>query len=292
LFACGVNTHSESGYATNTALKGIDELDNTISPPVPSQTENTTLRKRLTNIIVPKRSDALDIRKHAVNPVLFVRRWAQTRLPNDSPTSQIPKRLREARRQTHLRTYFIPEVEIETIVSSEAVRQELLDSNYSKLGRIRKPRLSIEDGTPYVKILTALYLMKQPSKIRLFVKSSVCDKDLPLEKDPHFDRADGFYELRSRNNPEACAVVFKRRDYAEEFLEHQWSVLAPIFFGTDDAAVPHVDLDSEAILPFLSCKEVLKRGGSSTVYKTNIHPEHDRLNNMRVCNVPTPSFTV
>ena len=231
---------------------------------------------------MPKRSDAFDIRKHAVNPVLFVRRWAQTRLPNDSSTSQIFNRLREARRRSYLRRYFLPEVEIEKIVTSAVVQRELSNSNYSKFGRIGKQRLSIDDGTPYVKILTVLYLMKQPSKIRLFIKSGVCDKHLPLERDPHSDRLDGSYSLISRYDSEAGLISFKRQDYAEEFLEHQWSVLVPIFIGADGAAIPHVDLDSETILPFLTYTEVPKRGGSSRVFETEIHPEHDRLDKMKV----------
>lgn len=211
-----------------------------------------------------------------------MRRWAQTRLPSDSSTSQIPNRLREARRRSYLRRYFLPEVEIEKIVTSAVVQQELSNSNYSKFGRIGKQRLSIEDGTPYMKILTVLYLMKHPSKIRLFIKSGVCDKHLPLEKDPHSDRPDGSYSLISRHDPKAGPISFKRQDYADDFLEHQWSVLVPIFIGADGAAIPHADLDSETILPFLIYTEVPKRGGSSRVFETEIHPEHDRLDNVKV----------
>jgi len=56
----------------------------------------------------------------------------------------------------------------------------------------------------------------------------------------------------------------------------------PIFIGADGAAIPHADLDSETILPFLIYTEVPKRGGSSRVFETEIHPEHDRLDNVKV----------
>ena len=269
---------SESDRAIPKDLKSVHELNSTDPLPAPFDTETATLKHRLTNLVLPKRSQTLDVRKHAVNPVLFVRRWAQIRLPNDTPTAQIPKELKAARHRSHLRKYFIPEPEIKRIVSRKAVEQNLSKSNYSRLGRMGKEPISIKDDAPYVKILTVLYLMKQPTKIRLFVKSGVCDRDLPLDR---IQRPDGSYALRSRYNSQACVVSFKRRDYTEDFLDHQWSVLAPTFMRTDDV-VPHVHLEPEVILPFLSCIEVSKQGGSSRVFKTVIQSDHDLLDKTKV----------
>ncbi|CAN9210178.1 unnamed protein product [Alternaria alternata] len=261
--------------------RAIDGLSSTCSPPALFHAQVPTLKQRLTDVNEPRRSQTFDVRKHAVNPVLFVRRWAQIRLPNDSPTAQITKKLRAARHRSYLRKYFVSEPDIRRIVSPEAVHQELARSNFSKLERIRKDPITIEDGGPYVKILAILYLIKKPTKIRLFVQSGVCDRDLPLEQDPRRDGPEGSYALRSRHNNQACTILFKRRDYAVDFLEHQWTVLAPTFVRNDAAVVPLVEIEPEVVLPFLSHQEVLKQGGSSKVFRTVIQPDHDLLGNTK-----------
>ncbi|CAN9277868.1 unnamed protein product [Alternaria alternata] len=263
------------------ASQAIDGLSSTCSPPALFHAQVPTLKQRLTDVNEPRRSQTFDVRKHAVNPVLFVRRWAQIRLPNDSPTAQITKKLRAARHRSYLRKYFVSEPDIRRIVSPEAVHQELARSNFSKLERIRKDPITIEDGGPYVKILAILYLIKKPTKIRLFVQSGVCDRDLPLEQDPRRDGPEGSYALRSRHNNQACTILFKRRDYAVDFLEHQWTVLAPTFVRNDAAVVPLVEIEPEVVLPFLSHQEVLKQGGSSKVFRTVIQPDHDLLGNTK-----------
>ena len=140
-----------------------------------------------------------------------------------------------------------------------------------------------EECASYRKILAILHLMKRPSKIRLFVKSGVCDSDLPLADASVSTGPSVFYGLRSEKS--GSLVRFKKRADAKEFLERQWSVLVPFFHCSDGTHVPHHDFESEVILPFLSHEETAKEGGSGKVYKIEIHPDHHSFKKQKVSSM-------
>ncbi|EUC34846.1 hypothetical protein COCCADRAFT_35545 [Bipolaris zeicola 26-R-13] len=226
---------------------------------------------------VPASPRASNMRKNVVSPVLFIQKWARTYLPRDAPTTQLRKKLAEATIKTHRQLKFIPRSHVKKIVTAEAVQIELDRSNYPTFRRIHRDPVTTDDYSAYRKILAILYLIKKPSKIRMFVQYGVCDKDLPLVKCNSSNNPYYSPELRSRNNHLAQPIIFRRRDYADDFLEKQWTVLAPVFAKSEEDRNAHIVLESDEILPFISQSEVTRQGGFGDVYKTEIHPDHHSL---------------
>ncbi|EUC46751.1 hypothetical protein COCMIDRAFT_4172 [Bipolaris oryzae ATCC 44560] len=217
------------------------------------------------------------MRKNVVSPVLFIQKWARTHLPRDAPIAQLSKRLAEVTVKTHLQHRFVPNSHVREIVTSEAVRIELDKSNYSTFRRIHKDPVTTEDYSAYKKILTILYLIKKPSKIRMFVSYGVCDKDLPLGIHQTSNKPHCLPELRSRSNHSARPIVFRRRDYTDDFFHSQWKVLAPVFGNHEERRDRPIVLEPEVILPFISHSKVTRESGFGDVYKTEIHPDHHDL---------------
>jgi hypothetical protein len=212
-------------------------------------------------------------------PSVFVRLLAEIGLLPHDPTVFVGKRIRNATVRAHLGHTFIPNKQVEKLVTQDAVQFELSKANRSmtKISRLMKPPIVAEECASYRKILAILHLMKRPSKVRLFVKYGVCDSDLPLEEVP----CPTFCELRSPKS--GLAVRFQKRADAKEFLDRQWSVLVPFFHGSDGRHIPpHRDFGSEDILPFLSYEEAAKGGGSGKVFKVEIHPDHHSFHKVRL----------
>jgi hypothetical protein len=208
--------------------------------------------------------------------IVLAQRWlGKLRLQNPHP---ITSELQQASEISYHQRRFIPESRIRDIVRDEVIQAELSKSNKPmyKPSRMMRAPVVAKDYALYRKILAILYLMKRPSKIRLFVKSGVCDKHLPLKEIQHPVGHNRSVTLTSLNIPESPRMEFKRPEDADEFLQRQWSVLAPVFVGSDKA-VPHDNLEHEMILPFLSETTIAKEGGSSKVFKAKIHPDHHRL---------------
>jgi hypothetical protein len=214
---------------------------------------------------------------------VFVRRLAEIGLLPRNPTVFVGKRIRNATAQSYLRHRFIPHNRINELVTEDAVQFELTKANLSmtKISRVMKPRVSADECTSYRKILAILHLMRRSSKIRLFVKERVCDSHLPLMEASCPAGPGKCYELRSGRVP-GSSIRFKKRADAKEFLERQWSVLAPFFQGSDGTYIPHNDFESEVILPFLSYEETAKEGGYGKVFKVKIHPDHHSLKREKV----------
>jgi hypothetical protein len=229
-----------------------------------------------------KRSKARGTRNDAVNPVVFVQKWAKTSLPRDASTAQLTKTLAEVNIKTYHEYKFVPESKLREIVTAEVVQNELQKSNYSNLRRMKTRPITVTDGSAYQKILTILYLIKQPSKIRMFVKHGICDQDLPLVKCPILNKNRSLPGLKSAKKPAAVPIKFKRRDYTEEFFENQWRVLAPCFAGSNESGVQHSRLEPQSILPFVSHTKISRQGGFSDVYRTEIYPDHHQLSSVGV----------
>ncbi|CAN9083314.1 unnamed protein product [Alternaria alternata] len=208
--------------------------------------------------------------------VVLAQRWlGRLRLQDPHPMT---RKLQQASQTSYRQQKFIPESQIRDIVRDEVIQAELSKSNKSvgKPSRMLKAPVVSKNYESYRKILAILYLMKRPSKIRLFVKAGLCDDQLPFKKAQHLGRFDRSATLTSRNTPGSANIKFTRPEDADEFLDRQWSVLAPVFSGSD-GIVPHDDFKCESILPFLPETTIAKEGGSSKVFKAKIHPDHHNL---------------
>jgi hypothetical protein len=192
---------------------------------------------------------------------------------------EISKKVVGAARQCRSLDYhvkFLPEQRIPELVDSSSISLELT--------RSRKGSLMTYAPELFRKVQTILYLIDLPTKIRLFVSNNVCDADLPLELLPGTKESDKSITLRSIKHPEV-QVTFRKRLDAEDFVKHQWSVLAYIFHPRTNAKVPHHKLRDDEILPFQGQKLVGRQGSSGKVFETRIHPDHHfwDWNKERVC---------
>jgi hypothetical protein len=156
---------------------------------------------------------------------------------------------------------FLPDEKIDKLVQPKHVNLEL--------SRSRTKALVTDAPGKFCKILTILYLLKLPKKIRRFVQRSVRDADLPFDAIPN-ESSGRCAVLRSKNRPDA-RVPFED---AEDFVKHQWSVLAFAFRSLKAPRVPHYKIPSEVILPFQSHHPLDRKGASGLVYKTRIHPDY------------------
>jgi hypothetical protein len=260
------------------AVTGLAHDDKTII--------STTDQAAHHEVTQPGRSQTFHERSNGAavdTPSIFMRRLAEIGLlQHEDQAVLVGKQVRNATTRSYLRHAFLTDSRIDELVTDDAVQFELSKANRSmtKIVRIRKPPIVAEECASYRKILAILYLMKRPSKIRLFVKHGVCDSDLPLREGSCPIGPRSFYELRSQKS--GSTVRFKKPVHAIEFLERQWSVLVPFFHGSDGTHIPHNDFGSDVILPFISQEETATEGGSGKVFKVEIHPDQHSLRKEKV----------
>lgn len=204
------------------------------------------------------------------------------RLVAAKKSRQISKKVVETARQSRSLDYhikFLSEQKIRELVDSAAVSLELTRSRKGSLGTPCPER--------FRKILTILYLLGLPTKVRLFVLRDACDEDLPFEISAE-TRNNGSTGLRSKKNPKAPLVYFKRRGDAEEFVQHQWSVMVHVFSPLGGSKIPHYTLQDCEVLPFTGQKPMNRQGASGEVFRTWIHPDHHfwEWNKAEVCHHP------
>lgn len=158
---------------------------------------------------------------------------------------------------------FLPEPKIRQLVDAHSVALELT--------RSRKGSFVAQEPSKFCKILTILYLIGLPTKIRLFVSKGINDAHLP------FSRAkitNDTIALKSTKDSDAPLISFPKRGDTEDFLKCQWSVQAYIFHAPQDDQIPHHTIDDAVILPFLRQKMTGRQGVSGKVVRTKIHPSH------------------
>jgi hypothetical protein len=163
-------------------------------------------------------------------------------------------------------TKFLSEQKIRELVNPGAVSLELT--------RSRKGSLVTQEPGQYCKILTILYLIDLPTKIRLFVLGGISDAHLPLEVIDHKKDKDGAIPLRSVQDKSSSLVYFKNRGDAKDFVKHQWSVLAHVFLQSKESHVPHHILHDNEVLPFRGHVLMSRQGASGEVFRTWIDPDH------------------
>jgi serine/threonine protein kinase len=126
-------------------------------------------------------------------------------------------------------------------------------------------------GDPsFKRIMAILVLIDRPTKIRSFLEHQVSDDKLP------FDREDA--------NDNECFNGWSRLT-TSRFLECQGAVI-PFFFRQIDKTNRKPIRITQHILPFLSFNKYRHSGGSSEIYRVNIHAEQHNFQNS-VCS-PSP----
>jgi len=143
----------------------------------------------------------------------------------------------------------------------------------------------------YKKIMTILCLMGRAHEIRSFVKSKVCDDDLPLIVVPStnnvIDNIIGNWDLRRKDEQKTPLRCFKRwRTHAvRSFDVFQWTVLSPSFSRGD-----RITVDDRSIMPF-NRWELKRFGGLCPIYLAEIHPDHHRFDENDMTYTPSPPTT-
>ncbi|CAH0024402.1 unnamed protein product [Clonostachys rhizophaga] len=119
-------------------------------------------------------------------------------------------------------------------------------------------------GDPsFKRIMAILVLIDRPAKIRSFLEHQVSDDKLP------FDREDA--------NDNECFNDWSRLTKSR-FLECQGAVI-PFFFRQIDKKNRKPIRITQNILPFLSFNKYRHNGGSSEIYRVNIHAEQHNFQN-------------
>ncbi|KAK4112894.1 kinase-like protein [Canariomyces notabilis] len=200
----------------------------------------------------------------------------------DSPS--MDAQLRKAMVQGE-RGRFLPDGELNTIITKESVARLLLqsadwkriDSAYQVASSPNSNLHAIVERVcgSFKRVFALLVLMKKAQTITEFLQEEVCDIDLPLSCEWSNEHL-FLYRRTDPGLPLAC--VREWYDYEiEYFTDRQWAVLAPIFA---DHQTPY-ELSDHAILPFVAEDSYSRNeevfGGYSSVRKVKIHPDHHRF---------------
>ncbi len=161
---------------------------------------------------------------------------------------------------------------------------------YNKRDSEVDPSPQLPSEKRFQKIMAILLLIDRPSKIRLFVKEGVCDADLPLAWVQTTSYPHKRWALRRRKDHDTRLRCFDNWSQLrlDQFERTQWAVHVPFFARRPDdpKKVQHYDLPDRVVMPW-AVFETHARGGSSQVYKSEIHPEHHNFAQFTVS--PTPS---
>ena len=139
-------------------------------------------------------------------------------------------------------------------------------------------RLQQEEDMGFRKIMAILILIGRPHKIRSLLKKNkegFCDTHLPVTTLLTPQNPFRSFELSRENDPDTPLSCFRKWNKVAmaDFKHAQWIVLAP-HFRPGDCEKYHAN----AILPFTSCIKHAEGGGTSWVYKVEIHPYHHSFN--------------
>lgn len=135
------------------------------------------------------------------------------------------------------------------------------------------------------KIFAILSLVDMVAKFPAFIHEGVTDGDLPFVKEKTGREQEIIRKKGSSSKPLACFKSWMPQKQAE-FVNYQWSMLAPIFREGDYNDVPHVKIHHRDQLPFIRPDNATKSfedssyecvGGGGKVTMTNIHPAHHRF---------------
>jgi hypothetical protein len=109
----------------------------------------------------------------------------------------------------------------------------------------------------YIRVFAILLSIGRGEYIESFVHhKSLTDERLPFE-----------------SRPPSWPPASQGNDFWKEFEEAQWKY-CPHTFTRNDI---DIHLDYRTILPIVERTEIVRRGGSSKIFKIKIHPEYDKL---------------
>lgn len=190
---------------------------------------------------------------------------------------------------------FFPKEIFTDIVNEQAVREEL---RYCYHGHdpvaINRLAHIVCGEVSFRKVFALLSLVEKVADIHKFVQEGVSDDALPLHK--IFSLGSRVFRLgryagpNDEVQPLHCIEGWST-NVMWMFEDWQWATQAPFFHGGERKNVCHVDLENRAPLPFLKdsrydeVSEIIK-GGYSTVFKVDIHPDHHTFRDLQVGFLP------
>lgn len=179
---------------------------------------------------------------------------------------------------------FIPCGKLRELCNEQAVSQELVrafpehDAAFCQLRAMWICHGQAQEGfivpEPCIRIFAILVLLGQVKLIYTFLQHELCDKDLPFFNTPDYTA------LYSSQHQQAAELSFANEDdpysIIEQFVEKQWSVLAPSFTpsAAGDTRCEVHDLHAHAILPIEKISKKPYPGGFGLVQKVKIHRDH------------------
>lgn len=222
---------------------------------------------------------------------------------NNSQSATIQKQLIETlqcRDHPENRRFF-PNTAFTEIINEQTVRKELQNC-YRSLDSVTIEKLTqtiCGNKRPMRKIFALLALVGKVVDIHKFLQEGVSDDVLPLRKlsQPGSMIFELGLSVDSNTEVQALHCVEEWNISAMLMFEDwQWATLAPCFHGGERKNVHHVDLESRRPLPFLNDSRYgigseTIRGGHSTVFKVDIHPDHHTFRGLQVGLPPAPMGT-
>ncbi|KAI8626141.1 kinase-like protein [Xylariaceae sp. FL1651] len=211
---------------------------------------------------------------------------------NDSSLSLPPpivdtlcQRLYRARQRNPYEQSFIPNDDLDDILSRETISQVIVSLfpgcscvQHDKLLNQIDPQSDGDQNESRKKLFGILILRKIPGAVIHFIEEDIWDRHLPFHRDSNDEGLEYHKDVKSpARYPILCS-----RNFSEQFEYFELSqrlFLAPSFDFNQDTAI-HYRLHRDDPLPFIHENEresVCRKGGFSQVYKVLIHPAHHNL---------------
>lgn len=187
---------------------------------------------------------------------------------------------------------FFPNTAFTNIINEQTVRKELQHC-YRGLDSVTIGKLAHNicgKKKPFRKVFALLALVGKLEDVDKFLQEGVSDDVLPLRKLSQPDSM--VFQLGRLVGPDGEVQVLH---FVDEwnisamlmFEDWQWTTLAPCFYGGERKDVCHFNLDNRTPLPFLNDSRYelgaqTIRGGYSTVFKADIHPDHHTFRGFQV----------
>lgn len=142
--------------------------------------------------------------------------------------------------------------------------------------------LRAQSEKAYRKVFAILTLLNRHTEIFDFVEAGICDANLPLFWTLNLESNEQYQSINNRKATENTAFQDWSFIAKREFEVTQFSVLGPCFQDGLDKAV-HLELDRQAILPFVTWKKAVDEPGAcGQVYKAKIHQDHHNFDEKNV----------
>ena len=194
-------------------------------------------------------------------------------------TQPLHKRLMEKYIRCSLNNQqFLPLDVIDKEITEENVKAEMKRKKFNLLNS-QVPKNVVQNAK---KVFTILVIIGEPNAIKDLLSEEITDDHLPLSRR---GGSIGDDVLVSSDGKEFPAFAAWDNDIrVADFLEKQWIVQAPVL----DSSGGEVSLDRQCALPFLTVEEV-GNGEFSTVYRSDIHPAHQK--GLQVSSMATLALT-